>query len=59
MTVVIGASAGQQQQQGDASDLCTRYRAIGIPEVRAAALFKRQRAKAPLQQQAAIYDFED
>ena len=60
MTVVNGESAGekqQQQQQGSAPDLCTRYNAIGIPEVKAAAMFKRS-TTAP-QQQTAIYDFED
>ena len=62
MTIEYGQAqteTGQQQQQGDERDLSSRYRAIGIPAVTAAAMHAGKIKKRPVQQQQMSYDYED
>jgi hypothetical protein len=60
MKTEFGDRSNDQPQQGDATDLTTRYRAIGIPALTAATLCKPKKpAQDARQQQGMIFDFED
>jgi hypothetical protein len=60
----MSKQVGEQEsryQQGETPDLRSRYRAIGIPALSAATLYKGRKDVAPQQQQAQsqFVEYED
>jgi hypothetical protein len=62
MSNQVGQQDTRTRQQGEAPDLRSRYRAIGIPAISAATLCKARKERAPQQQgqsQGPQYEYED